>query len=331
MAYKTDSEKRRRARIASVLQRHWTSAFVLTSSNSATFVVQQAQNQIQAVPASMIQNMLTRIQNLEQMVSNLLQPKLLLDIEMVDVEDEMDIDGKHPDFVLLVDDNIVVDSPVVACIIIERSPVILRISHLEKAYRITSDYAQYVFNICLLTSEKCSRRCIVDKGEGYDLNMSLFERLVLKGFPHETLSEQHHLTASSLKENTYEVEMVLSNCTISGAARLVTGQDEMTVLTPYLGQLQKLRRALAADNDPVLNDLVKAGLMPPATANTVKHKIRLATIDNYQGEESDIITASLTRSNSNRDIGFMSAPEQLNVLLSRARDGLIMIRECRDL
>lgn len=56
----------------------------------------------------MIQNMLTRIQNLEQMVSNLLQPKLLLDIKMVDVEDEMDIDGKHPDFVLLVDDNIVV-------------------------------------------------------------------------------------------------------------------------------------------------------------------------------------------------------------------------------
>ncbi|KAE9384192.1 hypothetical protein BT96DRAFT_1008331 [Gymnopus androsaceus JB14] len=48
MAYKTDSEKRRRARIASVLQRHWTSAFVLTSSNSATFVVQQAQNQIVA-------------------------------------------------------------------------------------------------------------------------------------------------------------------------------------------------------------------------------------------------------------------------------------------
>lgn len=47
----------------------------------------------------------------------------------------------------------------------------------------------------------------------------------------------------------------------------------MTVLTPYLGQLQKLRRALAADNDPVLNDLVKAGLMPPATANTVKRKI----------------------------------------------------------
>ena len=49
------------------------------------------------------------------------------------------------------------------------------------------------------------------------------------------------------------------------------------------------------------------------------------SIDNYQGEESDIVIASLTRGNSHHDIGFMSAPERLNVLLSRARDGLIMI------
>ena len=35
--------------------------------------------------------------------------------------------------------------------------------------------------------------------------------------------------------------------------------------------------------------------------------------------------ASLTRSNSTGDIGSMSAPERLNVLLSRARDGLIII------
>lgn len=34
---------------------------------------------------------------------------------------------------------------------------------------------------------------------------------------------------------------------------------------------------------------------------------------------------SLTRSNDNGDIGFMSAPERLNVLLSRARISLILI------
>ena len=48
-------------------------------------------------------------------------------------------------------------------------------------------------------------------------------------------------------------------------------------------------------------------------------------IDNYQGEESDIVIGSLTRSNSNCDIGFMSSPERVNVLLSRARNGLILL------
>lgn len=51
----------------------------------------------------------------------------------------------------------------------------------------------------------------------------------------------------------------------------------------------------------------------------------VSLVDNYQGEESHIIVASLTRSNSDQDIGFMSSPERLNVLLSRARDGLIII------
>jgi superfamily I DNA and/or RNA helicase len=49
------------------------------------------------------------------------------------------------------------------------------------------------------------------------------------------------------------------------------------------------------------------------------------TSDNYQGEESEIVIVSLTRSNEKGDIGFMFSPERLNVLLSRARDGLIMI------
>ncbi len=33
----------------------------------------------------------------------------------------------------------------------------------------------------------------VEKGEGYDLNRSLFERLVLNGYPHETLIAQHRM------------------------------------------------------------------------------------------------------------------------------------------
>lgn len=52
---------------------------------------------------------------------------------------------------------------------------------------------------------------------------------------------------------------------------------------------------------------------------------RIILQDNYQGEESDIVIVSLTRSNTRHDIGFMCAPERLNVLLSRARNALIML------
>ncbi|KAI9764249.1 MAG: hypothetical protein M1839_005972 [Geoglossum umbratile] len=108
------------------------------------------------------------------------------------------------------------------------------------------------------------------------------------------------------------------------------GTKQQVILTPYLGQLHLLRLRLSKENDPVLNDLdsfdlVRAGLLPPASANAAKRPIRISTIDNYQGEESDIIITTLTRSNKTGDIGFMAAPQRLNVLLSRARNALIMI------
>ena len=38
----------------------------------------------------------------------------------------------------------------------------------------------------------------VQKGDGYDLNVSLFERLVLSGFEHVTLSVQHRMRKTLL-------------------------------------------------------------------------------------------------------------------------------------
>ncbi|KAI9831934.1 MAG: hypothetical protein M1819_004656 [Sarea resinae] len=224
----------------------------------------------------------------------------------------------------------------------------------------------------------------VEKGDGYNLNQSLFERLVLSGFPHTTLSKQHrmcpeisslirHLTYPDLqdapktlgrprlrglqdrviffdhdhpevqaeeisdrrdegskvsRQNLFEVEMVLK--VVRYLAQQGYGTDKQVILTPYLGQLHLLRLHLSKDNDPILNDLdsfdlVRAGLLSSASATQSKRPIRISTIDNYQGEESDIVIATLTRSNAVSDIGFMAAPQRLNVLLSRARDALIMI------
>ncbi|KAK1566191.1 ATPase [Colletotrichum navitas] len=226
----------------------------------------------------------------------------------------------------------------------------------------------------------------VEKGEGFDLNRSLFERLILHGHEHITLQKQHRMHpdisdivrqmtypallddpktearkppkglhgrlsfinhdhpedladditdrrddgAPSSKQNRFEAQMVLKLVKYLGQQGY--GTENLVVLTPYLGQLRLLRDMLSKENDPWLNDLdsfelTRAGLMTAAAAKVKSGpgRIRLSTIDNYQGEESDVVIASLTRSNSKGDIGFMKAPERLNVLCSRARECLVLI------
>ncbi|KAG1725639.1 uncharacterized protein EDB91DRAFT_1350703 [Suillus paluster] len=203
----------------------------------------------------------------------------------------------------------------------------------------------------------------VEKGDGFELNRSLFERLVLMGFPHQTLTAQHRMRpeiSAFIRKLTYpdltdaaktqgrdDIRGIQNNIIFidhthpedndprisdpgdGASSKQNTYEVEMVWKIPYLGQLSKLRDVLKRDNDPVLNDLdshdlIRAGLMSP-TDNTSKKCIRLATIDNYQGEESDIVIATLTRSNASNDIGFMNSPERLNVLISRARNGFILI------
>lgn len=42
-------------------------------------------------------------------------------------------------------------------------------------------------------------------------------------------------------------------------------------------------------------------------------------MDNYQGEESDIVIGSFVRSNNAGQMGFVGDPNRLNVAISRAR------------
>ncbi|KAG2452041.1 hypothetical protein HYH02_003079 [Chlamydomonas schloesseri] len=59
--------------------------------------------------------------------------------------------------------------------------------------------------------------------------------------------------------------------------------------------------------------------------------VRIATIDNYQGEEADVVIISLVRSNAGGSIGFLREPERINVLLSRARHGMILFGNSKTL
>ncbi len=54
-------------------------------------------------------------------------------------------------------------------------------------------------------------------------------------------------------------------------------------------------------------------------------RIRCSSIDNYQGEECDIIVISLVRSNKYGGIGFLKEEQRVNVLLSRAKHGMFIV------
>ncbi|KAI9573105.1 P-loop containing nucleoside triphosphate hydrolase protein [Boletus coccyginus] len=259
------------------------------------------------------------------------------------------------------------------------SHILIALSHNVDQMILIGDHKQ-------LRPKVNNHQLTVEKGEGFDLNRSLFERLVLKGYPHVTLSTQHRMRpeisafvreltypelinapstygrpdirglqsnvifvdhnhpedddslisdradggTKASKQNTYEVQMVLKIVRYLGQQGY--NSENIVVLTPYLGQLHRLRDTLKRNTDPILNDmdsldLARAGLslFAPPDGKAKKGRIHLATIDNYQGEESDIVVASLTRSNKSNMIGFMDSPERLNVLLSRARNGLILI------
>jgi superfamily I DNA and/or RNA helicase len=54
-------------------------------------------------------------------------------------------------------------------------------------------------------------------------------------------------------------------------------------------------------------------------------KVRVATVDSYQGQEADIAIFSVTRSNDRGELGFLRSEERVNVAVSRARDSLVIV------
>ncbi|KAK2142651.1 hypothetical protein LSH36_929g00077, partial [Paralvinella palmiformis] len=81
-------------------------------------------------------------------------------------------------------------------------------------------------------------------------------------------------------------------------------QKQITILTPYTGQLARIRKLL---HDKQMQE------------------IRTCAIDNFQGEENDIVLVSLVRSNDEGRIGFVGDDNRICVTLSRAKKGMILI------
>jgi hypothetical protein len=50
--------------------------------------------------------------------------------------------------------------------------------------------------------------------------------------------------------------------------------------------------------------------------------LTVGTVNNFQGEEAQIIIVSLVRSNKEKKVGFLRTTNRINILLSRAKHGM---------
>ncbi|KAF8978876.1 hypothetical protein BGZ46_006063 [Entomortierella lignicola] len=151
--------------------------------------------------------------------------------------------------------------------------------------------------------------------------------------------------------NTFEVNMVEALVQYL----IKNGYDQpgdIAVLTPYLGQLSKLRDRLRESFLLVIDERDQEQLDEKEMENignttalktnenvnvkrlNLQSHLTLRTIDNYQGEEAKIVIISLVRSDitpdelvfkSKSSIGFLKSKNRTNVLLSRAQHGMFLI------
>ena len=182
----------------------------------------------------------------------------------------------------------------------------------------------------------------------YNLDISLFERMVSNGVRCDCLALQHRMrpeiaelmrhiydnlddhedvkTYDSIKGVSCNMYFISHNSTesndedlrshsnqheaayIAGLCKYLLLQgykpEQITVLTTYSGQLFCLKKQ-----------------MPKHVFEGVK----VTVVDNYQGEENDIILLSLVRSNDQGKIGFLKVSNRICVALSRAKKGFYVI------
>lgn len=72
-------------------------------------------------------------------------------------------------------------------------------------------------------------------------------------------------------------------------------------------------------------DTLKEQFISAPALKAYEHKININTIDSFQGQERDIVYISLTRSNPDSRIGFLSDIRRMNVAMTRARKKLVII------
>ena len=115
----------------------------------------------------------------------------------------------------------------------------------------------------------------------------------------------------------------------------ISNPEEAAFLFKHLNQLfAEIGKNFSADDLPTTAiispykqqvDLLKQQLLQSELFQQWGDKIAVNTIDGFQGQERDIVYISMTRSNTDNNIGFLSDIRRMNVAMTRARKKLVVI------
>ncbi|XP_026476066.1 NFX1-type zinc finger-containing protein 1-like [Ctenocephalides felis] len=120
---------------------------------------------------------------------------------------------------------------------------------------------------------------------------------------HNVFEDQLNDDDNVTKKNSFEAALIVRLCRYL----CLQGYDptKITILTTYLGQMFLIKSLIRREN--LLED------------------VKVTVVDNFQGEENEIILLSLVRSNSEAKIGFLKTENRVCVALSRAKIGFYII------
>ncbi|OXU25033.1 hypothetical protein TSAR_011075 [Trichomalopsis sarcophagae] len=193
-------------------------------------------------------------------------------------------------------------------------------------------------------------------GKDFNLNISLFERMVKTRGDCTQLAHQHRmrpqfakLITPSIYDTLYNHESVFNRDNIKGVVKNLfflhhenhesshnneescANQHECVFLVAFATYL--IKQGYNPSEITILCTYTGQlfALMKETGRYTILKQMRVTTVDNYQGEENKIILLSLVRNNGEGNTGFLKEENRVCVALSRARDGMYIMGNMNDL
>ncbi|KAJ7332316.1 hypothetical protein JRQ81_014496 [Phrynocephalus forsythii] len=190
---------------------------------------------------------------------------------------------------------------------------------------------------------------VYDLARNFNLEVSLFERLVKVGLPFVRLNFQHRMRPEIARLLTPHIYQDLENHPSVLQYENIKGVSSNLFFVEHSCLEQEIQEGRSHQNLHEAQFLVELcryllcqgyrpsqitilttytgqlyclrKLLPAQTFQGVKVHV----VDKYQGEENDIVLLSLVRSNMEERVGFLQIPNRVCVALSRARKGLYAI------